>query len=288
MNETIRHQNDAEPLKLLKSSIVAYTKAKYWEIKITLFLSFLAIAYPIYYVFSKNENIKLTLFGCSFLLTILVQLFFTFFKGNTYKGALLKEKFDVLVLGLPKKTTTKDIDHAEISKLSLDYKGPQINNWYSQNLSVEIPRNISIAILQHSNSHWDIELRKKYRDWLAGFLIAYSIALFAFFVLLKVDGRTQFSIGFSILSFYTHFFTLIRGQSSVIEKRELISKKLDNVIRKVKDISIEELRDIQDEIFLTRQEPAKIPDFFFNLYKVKMVAQSEDYIESVNKIYSTD
>ncbi len=285
LNEIITRQNSEEALKLLKASVVAYSKAKFWEIRITYFLICLAFAYPIYYVFSHNADIKLFLFGCSFLLTVIIQLFYNAFKGNTFKGALLKEKFDVLVLGLPKKSTTKEIDYSEISKLALEYKGGKISNWYSSHLSPNMPHNISIAVLQHSNSNWDISLRKSYRDWLKGFLICYSIGMFIFFVLKKVDGGTQFSIGFSILSFYSHFFTLIRGQSAVIEKREAISKKLDNIIRHTKKISMEELRDIQDEIFITRQEPAKIPDFFFKWNKKKMNAQSEDYIKSINKIY---
>jgi len=286
MNEIIKKQNDEDALKLLKASIVAYAKAKYWEIRITYFLIFLAFAYPVYYVFVKDKDIQLILFGCSFLLTVLIQLFYNTFKGNTTKGAILKEIFDVYVLGIPKKTTTKNIDHGEVSKLSLEYKGEEPINWYSINLSEYIPNNFAIAIIQHSNSNWDLELRKSYRDWLKGFLIFYSITLFAFFVIMKVDGRTQFSIGFSILSFYTYFFTLIRGQSAVIEKRDSVSKKLDEIILKKINISPEEIRDIQDEIFVTRQEPAKIPEFFFRRFKKKMIAQSEDYIAAVNKIYT--
>jgi len=286
LNNVIKKQNDEAALKLLKASMVAYGKAKYWEIRIVYFLIFLAFAYPVYYVFVKGDDIKLILFGCSFLLTVLIQLFYNTFKGNTSKGAILKEMFDVYVLEIPKKTTTKEVDHGEVSKLALEYKDEEPINWYSTNLSPNISNNISVAIIQHSNSNWDLELRKTYRDWLRGFLIFYSIALFAFFVIMKVDGRTQFSIGFSILSFYTYFFTLIRGQSSVIEKRESVSKKLDDIILKKKYISIEEIRDIQDEIFITRQESAKIPEFFFRRFKKKMMAQSENYIASANAIYN--
>lgn len=286
MNEIIRNQNNDDALKLLKASIVAYAKAKYWETKITYFLIILAFAYPVYYVFSNDKDIQLILFGCSFLLTVFVQLFYNTFKGNTSKGALLKEMFDLYVLGIPKKTTTTEIDYGEISRLSLEYKGEILTNWYSTNISSNITRDIAIAIIQHSNSNWDLELRKLYRDWLRGFLILYSIGLFIFFVLMKVDGRTQFSIGFSILSFYAQFFTIIRGQSVVIERRDSISKKLDRIIREKKFISTEEIRDIQDEIYITRLEPAKIPEFFFKLLKKKMMRQSEDYISSINKIYN--
>jgi len=285
MNPILNKQNSPENIRLLKASSVAYKKAKLWEILITDFLIILAIAYPVYYIYSTNEKIKLALFGCSFFLTILIQLFTNSFKGNTSKGALFKEEFDVSIFELPWKTTLRKPDQAEVSKYSLEYKGKEIKNWYSTKLSSNISHNVAVAICQRINTGWDIELRKTYRSWLKGFLIAYSIGLFCFFVLLKVDGLTIFLIGFSILSFYTHLFSLISGHSLVIQKRENISKKLDEIIISKKHITTNELRDIQDEIYLTRQEPAKVPDFFFNLYKKQMNLEFEDYIETVNRIY---
>lgn len=285
INPVLNKQNDSELIKLLKASTVAYTKAKYWETKITYFLIALAFAYPISFVFIQSEKVKLFLFGCSFMLTVLVQLFYNTFKGNTSKGALFKEEFDVLLFGLPWKSTLAKVDHKEVSKLSTQYKGTEIENWYSTKLSTNIPKNIAIAVCQCMNTGWDIDLRKYYLNWLKGFLIIYSVGLAIFFVVMNVDGLTMFSIGFSILSFYIHFFTIINGHLAVITKREAISKKLENDIINKKEISISELRDIQDEIFITRNESAKVPNSFFKIYKHKMNQEYEDYIETINRIY---
>ncbi|MBX2977632.1 MAG: hypothetical protein KF721_16015, partial [Ignavibacteriaceae bacterium] len=215
----------------------------------------------------------------------LVQLFYNTFKGNTSKGALFKEEFDVLLFGLPWKSTLAKVDHKEVSKLSTQYKGTEIENWYSTKLSTNIPKNIAIAVCQCMNTGWDIDLRKYYLNWLKGFLIIYSVGLAFFFVVMNVDGLTMFSIGFSILSFYIHFFTIINGHLAVITKREAISNKLENDIINKKEISISELRDIQDEIFITRNESAKVPNSFFKIYKHKMNQEYEDYIETINRIY---
>jgi SMODS-associating 4TM effector domain len=284
-NPILNKQNDKNNIRLLKASNVAYKKAKFWEILITNFLIFLSIAYPIYYVYSTNPSIKLALFGCSFFLTIFIQLFNYSFKGNTSKGALFKEEFDVTIFDLPWKTTLKKPDQADVSKYSLEYKGSEIKDWYSTILSPNISHNIAVSICQRTNTGWDIDLRKIYRSWLKGHLILYSIGLFIFFVLTKSDGQTIFLISFSILLFYTHFITLINGHTLVIEKRENISKKLDEFILSGKHFTTIELRDIQDEIYNTRQESAKVPDLFFKLYKKKMNKEFEDYIETVNRIY---
>ncbi|MCK9641338.1 MAG: S-4TM family putative pore-forming effector [Prolixibacteraceae bacterium] len=287
MNKITEKQNDSELVKLLKASSVAYSKAKKWETKFTYSLIFLAIAYPISYVLIKDETIKLILFGCSFFLTILLQVITGKLKGNTSKGAIIKEEFDTALYCLPWKSTLSKPDHAEISKLSLEYEGEAIKNWYSQCLLPSIPHNIGVAILQHSNTSWDNDLRKHFRDWLIWILVIYSVLLFSFFVVMKVEGLTLFSICFSILSFYTHFISLIRGHNSAIEKREAISKHLDIIIRIKKEVSNEELRDIQDEIFSTRQEPAKVPNFFFRMLYKKMNAMDEDYINSINTLYNS-
>lgn len=286
-NKILNKQNNEENIKLLQASTVAYTKAKDGEIKITYFLLFLAIAYPLTYLLIKSEDVKLTLFGCSFGLTIIIQILSGRFKGNTSKGAIFKEEFDTIIFNLPWKSTLKKPDRREVLHLAQQYKGYEIKNWYSPNLSQDIEHNIAVAILQHSNTSWDIELRNSYRRWLINFIVAYSLLLFLCFVLLKTDAMTIFLLLFSLLSFFTHFITLIRGHSETVEKRESISKHLDDIIRNRKSISVEELRDIQDEIYITRQQAAKVPNFFFGWHQKQLNAESEEYIEEVNKLYDT-
>ena len=283
----ISKQNSTENIKLLRASTVAYAKAKSGEIKVTYFLLFLSIAYPIAYLLIKEENIKIALFGCSFGLTVLVQLFSGRFKGNTSKGAIIKEEFDTVVFDLRWKSTCKKPDRSEILHLSQQYKGVEIKDWYSPNLSPTIDHDIAVAILQHSNTSWDIELRKSYRRWLTNFLIGYSSILFLFFVLLNTDALTIFLLLFSLLSFFTHFITLIRGHSGAIDRRESISEHLDEIIRNKKYIGTTELRDVQDEILVTRQEPAKVPNFFFRWYQKELTIEAEEYIEEVNKLYNS-
>jgi hypothetical protein len=283
----LSRQNDVENIKLLRASTVAYTNAKNGEIKITYFLLFLAAAYPIGYLFIKDENMKLILFGCSFLLTVLVQIFTGKFKGNTSKGAIFKEEFDTIIFNLPWKSTLKKPDRSEVLHFSQLYKGAEIKDWYSPNLSTEIDSNISVAILQHSNTSWDIQLRKTYRRWLTNFIVAYAIVLFGFFVVMKVDAMTIFLLLFSLLSIFTHFISLIRGHTVTIGKRETISKHLDEIIRNKKFIGTNELRDIQDEIYSTRQEAAKVPNFFFRWYQKQMNEEAEEYISEVNNIYKS-
>lgn len=285
MNSLLNRQNDPDLIKLLLASNVAYTKAKVWEMNFCYLLVFLSVTFPISYVLITEESIKHGLFGISFFLSLIILIIAGNLKNNTSKGAIFKEEFDTALFDLPWKSTIKKLDHTEVSKLSLQYKGKEIKDWYSCNISPSIPRNKTIAILQHSNTSWDIELRETFKNWIISILVLYTIALFSFILILKVDILTTFYIVYSILPLYIYFIELIRGHSSAIKKREIISKLLDDVIRSKKNISISDLRDIQDEIYYTRQESAKVPNFFFRIYRKRMNDMTEDYIESINRAH---
>jgi hypothetical protein len=285
LHPILAHQNDPALVRLLQASTVAYTRAKSWEIAITYFLIALAILYPITYVITKNNDVRIALLMCSFALTIIVQIFMDTFKGNTSKGALFKEEFDIALFRLPWKSTLKKPDDAEISELASDYKGTEIRDWYSPNLSGNIPTHIAIAVLQHLNTSWDIILRRNYKALLIWFISLYSVSLALLLLLYWPGWLTAFLLMFSVLSFYTHFISLIRAHNGVIKRREAISKHLDEIIQEKRDISIAELRDIQDEIYITRQEATKVPNFYFRWYQKAMNDRAEKYIESVNRSF---
>jgi hypothetical protein len=242
------------------------------------------LAYPVCFLFF-NQQFKLLLFGCSFFITVVIQIFTDTFYGNTAKGALFKEVFDIALFNLPWKTTLRKPDQAEIQAYSKKYRGGDLKNWYSQNLAASIDHYTAVAVLQHSNTSWDIALRKLYKQALIYFLIAYTCILGIILLVKQADALTIFLLLFSLLSFYTHFITIIRGHSGAIAKRQAISVQLDAMIRCKRTIETTELRDIQDEIYLTRKESAKVPDFFFRIYKDELNVQAEEYIREVNALY---
>lgn len=285
MNKILSTQNEPENIKLLRASTVAYRKAKKGENSITYFLLFLSIAYPICYLVLNDKTLILVLFGCSFALSVLIQIFSRKFKGDTSKGAILKEEFDIAIFKLPWKSTFKKLDRREVLHYSQKYKGNEIIDWYSPKLSESMEHNMAVAILQHTNTSYDIELRKAYRNWLVYLLLFYSLALFFVFVILKTDALTIFLLLFSLLPFFTNIITLIRGHEDAIEQRESISKQLDGIIHSKQYISTEQLRDIQDEIYIIRKDSVKVPYFFFRWHKKQFKTVIDEYIEEINKLY---
>ncbi len=267
------------------ASSAAYRNAKRGEIFITFFILLLSYAYPITYIFIKDETTKLILFAFSFVLSIAIQILTGVLKDNTSKGALFKEEFDVTLFGLPWKTTLKKPEQADVIKYARKYRGSPPVNWYSVRLSENLPDEIAVAAFQHTNTSWDIGLRKKYKKWLIAYMMIYTAALAAMLAVKQADFLTVFFTMFSVFMFYSHFITLIRGHSSAINKREAVSALLDDVIFMRKSADMRGLRDIQDEIYFTRQESAKVPDFFFRFYKNNLNKDAEALIEKVNGAY---
>ena len=280
-------QNLPENIELLKASNVAYNNAKLNEFKFSYVFLGLSILYPIAYILLKDyEDFKLGLFAVSLCLTVLYQLFIDWFSGNTIMGALLKEEFDVNVFGLPKKFMLAELEPVDVSRMAEKYKGSEIKDWYSTKISGAISKNTTIAICQRVNCKWDVDLRKEFNKLLFTFVISHFFIMIVLGFLVIQDFITSFLLIFSLSSVYTHFITMIRGNFSVIKKRDKIITKLDSYINHKIDFTTENLRDVQDEILNVRQEPAKVPDFYFKKFNMKFQQYHEKYIERVNKIYT--
>lgn len=285
-HKLLSRQNDDEHVLLLKASSAAYRNSKRGEIFITMFILFLSYAYPFTYIYLKDETAKMVLFGCSFLLNIAIQILTGVLKDNTSKGALFKEEFDVSLFSLKRKTTLKIPGRDDISKYAEKFRGSPPVNWYSVYLNEQIPDNIAIAAFQHTNTSWDINLRRKYKRYLITYMLAYSAGLACLLYFSCADFQTSFFTMFSVFMFYSHFITLVRGHASAISRRESVSSFLDRIIFKDRKADLQQLRDIQDEIYFTRQESAKVPDFFFKMNRKKMNQEAEEFINRVNRLYS--
>lgn len=278
-------QNKPENIELLKASNVAYNNAKSIEFKFSYMFLALCVLFPLTYIILQNENAKHGLFAVSLCLTVVYQLFNNWIKGNTTMGALLKEEFDLNVFGLSRKFLFADLEPIDVNRLAEKYRGNEIKDWYSSNISGAISKNTTIAICQRVNCKWDADLRTEYNKLLITLISVHFMLMIVLGFLVIKDFMTTFLLLFSLASFYIHFITIIRGNSSAITKRVKIITKLDSYINHKKEFTFENLRDVQDEILNVRQEPAKVPDFYFKKFNPKYQQDHEKYVERVNKLY---
>jgi len=291
-NSIAEKQNYPANLKLLQASLQAYSHAKKGDNVIGFFFLFLAIAYPFAYTYFNNEVVQAVLLGISFIVTLLVEIMYNNLHANTDLGSILKEAFDMAVLGLPIRKTSKLPDQMEVEILADAYVKKHVHDnktkdWYPINLSDKVPDLVKIAVCQKMNVGWGIELRKKYSQLLIVTIIVYSILLLFFLLYKDVKTSTGFTISLAIAPFYTCFINQIRGHNTVVKKRKELSFLLDEIILREKQFDIYDLRDIQDEIGITRGELAKVPDLYFKMTRAKIEDTFQhNYIAEVNNHYA--
>lgn len=281
MHPILDKQNEAYFIKLLKASSIVYSKAKRGEVTITTTMVLLSFIYPVIYLNELGENVKIFVFALSFLLSILVQLVKTQSNKLTQLGAVIKEEFDTSLFGLPWKRTISRPQLSEISHFAQLYTRNDITNWYSISVSKNLPDETAVALLQYSNTIWDIKLRQKYLFAIKGYLIFYTMILFGVFVYFEPKFEIIFFTLFSLLSFYTHFISIIKGHTTVIRRRTFISQIIDSGLKERTLLSKSFLRDIQDEIYQTRTEIIKVPNFFFRLFKSKLSIEIDKLVGEV-------
>lgn len=284
LHSILTSQNSAENIILLKASAVAYKEAKTKEFLITYTLLFLALAYPVAYIF-KLTDFKNILFYISFAATAVGWFLSDAFKGNTLKGALLKEEFDRKIFSMSWNFIMNKVEDLEREGLAKQFnvKNDSVENWYPINLSPKLSDFTAIALCQRISCSWDLVLRKKMQAIAWGILFIYF--LFVVIVVFNAikDGSTLFLLIFSLSSFISHALTFLKGNKTAIEKRQNIITKIDSKLNTFNDdFSPTQLRDIQDELFRVRQEQIKVPEFLCRKNKKEIYSTIESYVESIN------
>ncbi len=285
MLNILTRQNSPQLIRLLKASGQAYARAKLLENTISVFMFLMGFIYPVIYLFVHNDSIKNMAFGVSLGISIFSELVMAIYKSNTEKGAIIREQFDVTLFKLPWKSTIHKVSESEISALAVKFDH-DVSNWYSSSISGQIPDHQMVAICQMLNAAWDISLRKKYRRVLLVGITLYTLVLITLTVVIKADMLTFFLMAFSLSSIYKHYITILRGNNGVIKKRGKLLKQIERLVMSNTYPTETELRDFQDEIFHTRQETAKVPDWFARFTKKNCSKEMDDLIAKVNTVYS--
>lgn len=199
------------------------------------------------------------------------------------QGALLQEQFDTALFRLPwRRAVAGDpvADH-DIGRLArrLTIGGKRdrriTDGWYDPTSGVHHPYDVLIS--QEQNLAWDARLRRTYSNWIAGVGIGWVILGL---VVGLLPGAT---ITGTLLSFYIPSLAALQlaaeiwsGQRRVADERERLAKLVQAELRDAQPGSIPDdererlratARDIQDGIFRTRLDVARVPDWLYRLHR---------------------
>lgn len=261
-NEINARQNTEHALCYLAAQRQLYNEAKTFT-----FCEFIIIAIcPIFISIFKyfdiiSENINLFSIAITF-----ISMFFTNqIKNKRLKlqstAANIQQLFDTYVYNMKwdtklfgKKINLNNVVAEKSKKILSNLKEKdKLLNWYTK-IDAKIPLNNGILICQKQNYVWDVNLRKRFRNFC--FIIG-LIFLICIFIIYKDIGLII------VLPIIKYLYTLITTLNENINN----IKELDNLIYSTTPKTIDVLQEIQSKIYSYRKSAFCIPNKFYKLFK---------------------
>lgn len=282
MNRIQEKQNEIRFIKYLRAQRQAYSYAKRY-IFLDLITILIALILPFKAIFNTfNDN--LLIFGLIWAGIYLIAE--TFRKKRTEQGAQIQEEFDTNLFDLPwneflcGSKVNPDAQEALASK----YHNNDLKNWYSVEVTEDLPQHIAVILCQRISFSWELNLRTKFFNAL--FVLAgVYYGSFAAYGLFENIGFRDFLLLISpSISFSYYIIRNFLAYKDQKQRKERILVKIDDILESYAVNGIfpknNELRQIQDEIFRSRIISEKIPDWFYRLFKNKNEARTGEIIKS--------
>lgn len=282
MNNIINEQSSHTSIQYLKAIRVSYSKAK----RIVLFESLNVILSVITFIFllifnsSIPENIKISI--STFLLIVAIILNFTSNK-QTEIGAKIQEMFDCNLFKLqwnPVLCGNKILSE-NIIKLSSKYTKADIENWYTNAISANLNLNLASIFAQCENLLWDIEIRKKYKYFTIVLTLSFYLLIGVILIIKEITLLEALILILPTASILKFMISNIIQNQIIISDKTSLRKNIDSLLTKdnLKNINIEDVRNIQNLMFTTRKSNCLIPDWFNKLFRDNNEQLSYDSIE---------
>jgi len=199
------------------------------------------------------------------------------------EGALLQEKFDTTLFDLPWRSAVAGdpiADH-DVFRLArtLEQGGVRdqrvTSGWYDSTEGVHHPYDVLIA--QEQNLAWDARLRRTYSTWILAAAITWaSIGVLAGIIASATIVETLLSFFLPSLAAFQLAHEIWSGQRRVATERERLTKLVQCELGQAQPGPIrnderrrlrETARNIQDGIFHTRLDVARVPEWLYRRHR---------------------
>ncbi|MCR3747239.1 S-4TM family putative pore-forming effector [Lentzea californiensis] len=269
-------QNDDQAISLLKCSRVSNTTPTRIEAVRTLGSIALVVITIVYAILGRTEPI-LALSGALWALISTLGLA-QWSKQKALEAATIQEHFDTYVFELPwNNSRAAKIQPERLHDLAGRYRGSidDLKNWYPDVSKTSRP--FDIMLCQRSNLTWDIRLRERWMNFVRWARIGWVTIGVAVGV---AGGMTVWT---TLLRWYVPSLAaiilateIVRAQRNIVGDRKILLGRLQDVLdpdlhdqpspERVKDIEVI-CRDIQDGIFDTRNQVARVPNWFYKYFR---------------------
>ena len=264
-------QNEDNSISMLAAQRQIYSEAKKEENIIVVFSVLLPFFCACIQIFVKDNTVLNTIVYIFPIISMVVGIILEkHIEKEKEMAAFIQQKFDVYVYQMPwekrlfgvNKNVSSTIAEKSNRHLSKDGTRAKLENWYTPRVDT-FPIKKGILECQKENFYWDVGLRKRYKVTSIILIIVLSIIIFS----IGIVQDEKFSI---LVYRMTFVFPLVqwlnetvKSLSSDIRRLEKLNDELSAPVEK----SMEDLQDIQKEIFDHRKSCRSIPNFFYQIFK---------------------
>ena len=261
-------QNLLESLEKLAAQRLLYGRAKKMRNISILLILLVAILGLIASVAEKQDFIQYV----PVLILLIWFLDQQFFKRreSRYKteAATIQEDFDCFVLDLPwpshkglQRPTPDRIRQLAATVASKPEVLEKLKNWYVPEVILQ-DSILSRVRCQRMNCWWDVNLRHRWSAVLKRFFWVFVVLVLSLSVVTEITVLKLIAVIASNIRILAWGFGEINDQDEAVARIDRIHRHISNLCGQ-KEISLNDVRRIQDEIFEHRRLNPPVPDWFY-------------------------
>ena len=276
-----RRQNEPDMLDLLRAAFASHVRQQRAEtVRAGVSLAVAALSILAAVVSATGTIVAVIGAVWTAIYTILV---IPLTKREARRSATVQEMFDIDLFGLPWNATAVGgrLRPDEISQLTRAFtpgggRGNRLRDWYVD--IGGIPQPYDILICQQQNLAWDARLRRR---WATVMVAAVTVWVF---IGIAVGYANAMTIQETLLRwFLPSLSALIYGiegfltQLDIAKERErvlgIVQEEIDKACQTLTRSQLAQLmikaREVQDIVFVTRKQAARVPDWFYARFRDK-------------------
>lgn len=275
-----QRQNDHDMVELLRAAFTSHTRGQRLEAA-RVATSLVLAATGIVAVFVDQAATAVAIAGAVWAVLYSAGIF-PWERAEARRGAVIQEMFDTELYGLAWNQTAAGAKFPphEISKLARGFspsrgRGGRLRDWYVDTGGVAQPYDIFIC--QEQNLGWDARLRRRWAAALLALVIAWALLglLTGYIARLTVPETllrwylpAAVALLLGIDGYKTHravaaererIIPVLQAEIDAAQQPPLPQEEVQRLLKTA--------REIQDVIFATRQEAARVPQWFYARFR---------------------
>lgn len=275
MNHIPQRQNERQSIDRLKAQRHTYTIAKRYGVSNFICCIVVVLVFALLKLFFPQEEWLVKSAVCYGAIITVVKVFITRKQlGLKKDAARIQQMFDCYLFDLPwnRALCGKRLEPEDICEAGEGESDDSLADWYNPKVGSLTPSSATLACMR-INVTYDRKLKQKYL-WFIHFVYVAMLLLCIWPVFTDFTFSSVFlKVIVPILPLVLYYIDIIYKMKTNIKVLEEINNSIKGGIEKRKngkDVSTEELAQIQDLIFLYRTNSFTIPNWFYKLKRNKM------------------